>query len=621
MKKSVYYVALAEILFSSLLFIACNEANGNHTYRIGVSQCSGGFWREKQNNEMLRELLLHEDATMELLCAVDNGEKQVEDIKYFIDKNVDILVVSPHDTKALSDIIGKAYDKGIPVLLFDRTINSDKYSAFVGGDNTKVGLLMAAYVATELKHGGGKVLEIMGDMQTSPAIQRHQGFINGLLHSPDIDVVASVDAGWLGPEASEATDSLLRLYPDVDVIVAHSDYMAGEAKKIADKMFPNNHYIFVGADGFGSPGLGIEAVEKGQLNATAIYPTGGDVIIQTALKILKGEKYDRQTLLQSNLVSTPQEATLLINMDRALNTEVERVKKMHKRAIFYLKESQTRRVMLYVTLGVLTLICGLCVALYRVNMLRRKSNKRLHEQQNKLLEKNEELVNMTHQLEEATNAKLVFFTNISHDFRTPLNLISGPIDQAMTMLKDNHEIMTLLQIAQRNVGVLLDLVNQILDFRKVENGKMKLNTQTVNINLLVSAWHESFTSLAKKKGLNLQFDIKEEECYANVDVKKLERMVYNLLGNSIKFTPAGGSIGLQYRLTDNQLSITVSDTGSGIDKDNLKKIFERFYQLENSAEEGTGIGLALVKKYTELMGGRVEIDSNSEESKVRRERE
>ena len=320
MKKTVYYLALAEILFSSLLFIACNEANGNHAYRIGVSQCSGGFWREKQNNEMLRELLLHEDATMELLCAVDNGEKQVEDIKYFIDKNVDILVVSPHDTKALSDIIGKAYDKGIPVLLFDRTINSDKYSAFVGGDNTKVGLLMAAYVATELKHGGGKVLEIMGDMQTSPAIQRHQGFINGLLHSPDIDVVASVDAGWLGPRASEATDSLLRLYPDVDVIVAHSDYMAGEAKKIADKMFPDNHYIFVGADGFGSPGLGIEAVEKGQLNATAIYPTGGEVIIQTALKILKGEKYDRQTLLQSNLVSTPQEATLLINMDRALNT-------------------------------------------------------------------------------------------------------------------------------------------------------------------------------------------------------------------------------------------------------------------------------------------------------------
>ena len=92
-------------------------------------------------------------------------------------------------------------------------------------------------------------------------------------------------------------------------------------------------------------------------------------------------------------------------------------------------------------------------------------------------------------------------------------------------------------------------------------------------------------------------------------------MVYNLLGNSIKFTPAGGSIGLQYRLTDNQLSITVSDTGSGIDKDNLKKIFERFYQLENSAEEGTGIGLALVKKYAELMGGRVEIESNSEESK------
>lgn len=612
MKRTVHHIVQTSMLLLSLLMMACDGKTDKQSYRIGVSQCSGGFWRQKQNNEMHRELLLHEGVTMELLCAEDNDEKQIADIQRLIEQKVDMLIVSPHDTLALSPIISKAYASGIPVLLFDRVINNDKYTAFVGGDNQRVGMLMAAYVATQLHVKGGKVLEIMGNMQTSPASLRHEGFMKGLANADHIEVVASVDAGWLGPRASKATDSLLRLHPDINVIVAHSDYMAGEAKKVADKLYPNNNYIFVGADGFGAPGLGVEAVEKGILNATAIYPTGGDIIIQTALKILRGEKFERQTLLQSNLVSTPQEATLLINMERTLTAEVERVERMHHRAVFYLKESQRERLMLYATLGVLGIIGILCAALYRVNLLRRKSNKRLHEQQNTLKEQNERLLSMTTQLEEAMNAKLVFFTNISHDFRTPLNLIAAPIDEAIKITEGENKggIMKLLLIAQRNVGVLLDLVNQILDFRKVENGKMELNPQTVDINLLIHAWHESFSSLAQKKGLELHFGEMSGECNVNVDVKKLERMVYNLLGNSIKFTPSGGKIYLQYTKTSHHLSITVRDTGPGIDQENLNRIFERFYQLDNSNQEGSGIGLALVKKYAELMGGRVEIESN-----------
>ena len=128
MKTLVYYILMAGILLSSLLFISCSDKD-THEYRIGVSQCSGGFWRQKQNNEMLRELLLQESATMELRCAEDNDDKQIEDIQYFIDQKVDILIVSPHDTNALTDVIAKAYDAGIPVLLFDRIIDSDKYTA------------------------------------------------------------------------------------------------------------------------------------------------------------------------------------------------------------------------------------------------------------------------------------------------------------------------------------------------------------------------------------------------------------------------------------------------------------------------------------------------------------
>lgn len=613
MRRLTFIRLYSILLLSSLFLVACKSGDAN--YRIGVSQCSDGSWRQKQNNEMRRELLLHEGISMELRCAHDDDKRQIADIQHFIDEKVDILLVSPYNINTLSEVIGKAYDAGIPVLLFDRITNDNKFTAFVGGDNYAVGKQMAAYLVTRLRNGG-KVLEITGDMKTSPAEQRHNGFMDEIRKADGIEVL-SVDAGWEERRTEHLADSMIRIHPDVDAIVAHTDFMADKAKRIIDGIYPDNNYIFVGADGFGSPGIGIEAVEKGYLDATAIYPTGGDAIIQTALKILNGEDYEKTTMLPSMLVSTPQEAMLLISMERALSAESARVERMHDRAIVYLREIHKERVMLYTVLGVLFVICSLCVALFRLNQLRRKSNKRLHEQQNKLMEKNEQLLAMASQLEEATNAKLVFFTNISHDFRTPLNLIAAPLEEVIGKLEnkggDNNDVTSLLHIVKRNVGVLLDLVNQILDFRKVENGKMSLKLQSVDMNTLVSAWHESFSSLAQKKGISLDFKQCDGDSYAIVDVRKLERMVYNLLGNSIKFTPKGGKISLQCRKDDN-LVITVSDNGPGINKENLNRIFERFYQIDNTAEEGTGIGLALVKKYAELMGGRVEIVSNSDKT-------
>lgn len=595
-----------------LLLWACGGQQ-EPLYRIGVSQCSGGYWREKQNNEMRREALLHEGVNIEFRCAVDDDARQTADIQYFLDHRVDLLVVSPHDVDLLADIVAKAYASGIPVLLFDRYVKGDSYSAFVGGDNIGVGEIIAAYVATRLPEGG-TVLEIMGDMQTSPAQQRHKGLLAGLKEREDIRLLASVDAEWLGPRAAAVGDSLLRVYPDVDIVVAHSDFMAKEVKKVADQLLTDHDILFVGADGFGSPGLGVEAVEKGELDATAIYPTGGDAIIQTALKLLRGETCERETLLPSHLVSTPQEATLLINMERVLAAEVERVEGMHHRAVFYFEQSHVERMMLYATLGILVLACCLCVALYRLNKIRKQVNRRLREQQDTLRRHNEQLLTMTKDLEEATHAKLVFFTNISHDFRTPLTLIAAPLEQAMQLLAaqgDAGTVRPLLHIAQRNVRVLLDLLNQILDFRKVENGKMRLNRSETDLREAFRQWHESFAALAEKKGIHLRLLVNEADWRVSVDVRKLERMVYNLIGNSIKFTAREGTIALECHLGE-ELTITVRDTGVSIDKENLSRIFERFYQTGSSNAEGAGIGLALVKKYAELMGGQIRIASRTE---------
>lgn len=599
-------------LFAILtLFIlcACTSKTEHGEFNIGVSQCSGGGWRDKQNSEMQRELLLHDGFDIELRCADDNIEKQIEDIQYFINQKVDILVVSPYESEPLSPVIKKAYEAGIPVVLFDRHIDTDSYTAFVGGNNEEVGKQLAAY-ATKCLAKGGKVLEITGDMQTYPAQLRHKGFIENL--DTDIQLLASVDGRWKGDYIAQQMDSLLHVYPEINMIVAHSDWMASEANIMVDSLRPGNNIKFVGVDGFGAANLGIYAVENGTIDATVIYPTGGDVIIKTAVDILLGRKVAREILLPSNLVSTTHEATLINSMEQILNHEVETVMQLKERIIFYDNQLKLEQSFLLALIALLILAVILVATFFHLYRVKHRSNERLHRQQEDLTKQRDQLLAITQELEEATNAKLVFFTNISHDFRTPLSLISAPIDNALQMLKGNEPVAKLLNIAQRNVHVLLDLVNQILDFRKVENGKMLLNLKTFDLRPHLTGWFESFQKLAEQKNINMQLHIEEANWTLCTDCKKIERMIYNIIGNSMKFTPEGGTISMSCYRNAQSITITVKDTGIGISKENLNRIFERFYQIENSQNEGTGIGLALVKSLVELMHGTIEVSSNND---------
>lgn len=599
------------VVFTTLFILcACTDSPERGKYHIGVSQCSNGGWRDKQNSEMQRELLLNDGFTMELLCADDNIEKQIKDIEYFINDKVDILIVSPYESEPLTPVIKKAYDAGIPVVLFDRHIDTDSYTAFVGGDNEGVGKQLAAY-ATKCLPKGGRILEITGDMQTYPAQQRHKGLLENL-NDGNIEVLASVDSYWKGDYTAQIMDSLLQVYQNIDMIVAHSDWMASEANIRTDSLMPGNNIKFVGVDGFGAENLGIYAVENGTIDATVIYPTGGDVIIKTAVDILLGRKVAREILLQSNLVSTPHEALLINSMEKIVNHEVETVMQLKERIIFYDNQLKLEQSFLLALLALLVLAVILVATFFRLYRVKHRSNERLHRQQEDLTKQRDQLLVMTQELEEATNAKLVFFTNISHDFRTPLSLISAPIDNALQMLKSNEPVANLLNIAQRNVHVLLDLVNQILDFRKVENGKMLLNLKTFDLRPNLIGWYESFQKLAEQKNINMQLHIEEANWTLCTDCKKIERMIYNIIGNSMKFTPEGGTISMSCYRNAQSITITVKDTGIGISKENLNRIFERFYQIENSQSEGTGIGLALVKSLVELMHGTIEVSSNND---------
>jgi signal transduction histidine kinase/ligand-binding sensor domain-containing protein/DNA-binding response OmpR family regulator len=218
-------------------------------------------------------------------------------------------------------------------------------------------------------------------------------------------------------------------------------------------------------------------------------------------------------------------------------------------------------------------------------------------------------------LHEVDEIKSRFFTNISHEFRTPLTLILGPVKQVMERIKDEKN-KDELSIAHKNANKLLGLVNQLLDISKLESGNMKLRTSPTNYIQLLKALTLSFTSYAERKRITLKFNSTEDEIILYLDRDKIEKIITNILSNAFKFTPEGGRIEVTVGKDDKYVSTIISDTGIGIPKEKMSKIFDRFYQVDGShtrEQEGTGIGLALTKELVDLHKGKIEVES--EESK------
>jgi len=226
----------------------------------------------------------------------------------------------------------------------------------------------------------------------------------------------------------------------------------------------------------------------------------------------------------------------------------------------------------------------------------------------------------TEKLKEIDKMKSRFFASISHEFRTPLTLIMGPIQQLLSE-KFKGNIKEQYQLILRNSSRLMQLINQLLDISKLEAGKMNLHTKKENIITLLKGLTTSFESLAKQKNIELIFQSEENETLIYYDSDKLEKIFTNLLSNALKFTPQGGKVHVTIKFSktipkskneDNFILITVADTGPGISPEIKDKIFDRFFQIENSYKEeniGSGIGLALTKELVELHHGSISVES------------
>lgn len=577
-RKSSLLVCLSLVCLSTC-FLACTS--GKKTYVIGVSQCSEDSWRMKLNDELRDATYLHDNVELHVVSADDNDKHQIRQINAFMKEDVDLLIVSPNQMNTVTPAIDRAYDSGIPVVLFDRKTDSGKYTAFVGADNEKIGRTIGEYIATRLG-GKGTVVEIRGLKGSSPAIERHKGFVSAIRKYPGIRLLASESGTWLQQSGDSVAAKMFARGIVPDYVFGQNDRMAHGAWLAARRCGLEGRIRFVGIDALPGDGGGIELVRDGVLDASYIYPTRGDIVMQQALSILEGRPYERDLYMKAALVTKDNAETMLMQAEEMSHIS-DQLEKLHGRVDFFFTQYSHQKVYFILCIVILVLVVLALAALYRATLVKRRMERR------------------------ATDAKMAFFTDMSHDLRTPLTLIADPVERILDDGNLTSRQRQMLEIVRRNAAMLLRLVSEILDLGKVQSGKMELTVSSFDLGNSVRLWVEGFRPTAAMKDVGIELDV-DGEITISADYYKVERICYNLVSNALKYNRKGGKVTVSVARRGGEAVISVADTGIGMSKANADHIFEKFFQVGNIGGS-TGVGLAIVKAFAELHGGRVTVKS------------
>ncbi|MBN9383272.1 MAG: substrate-binding domain-containing protein [Chitinophagaceae bacterium] len=586
-----------------LLLSACSNKPAARKFTIGFSQCLGSDdWRKTMLTEMNRELSFHNNIVLLYRDAEASSQRQVGQIEDLIRQHIDLLIVTPNEAKPLTPIIEKVYDAGIPVVVVDRKIDSKKYTAFIGASNYEVGQDAGIYAASLLK-GKGNILEMAGlPSGASPAIDRHKGFIDVISRYPGLKYIKKVDNARSEEETLKTEN--------IDLLYAQNDPMALEAYNICKKLGLDNRVRIIGIDGLSTPGLGLDMVASKHISATMLYPTGGQEAIQTAVNILENRYYEKENRLSTTVIDSTNIRITKLQNEKVLAQQKDidrRQKKIEEQEM--IRRDQNRIILaISVSLG-LALIMGAILFYYlREN---KKINARLALQNGEISSQRNQLIELGKKAKEATDAKFNFFTNISHELRTPLTLILGPLEDALSSPKLHFSIKTQLEMVRKNAMRLLRLVNQLMDFRKIEEGKMKIRASENNIIEFVSEIAGAFSGMAAKKNIAYRIEAAEKDLKAWFDVNMLDKILFNILSNAFKYTNDHGAITVTVSADAGKKNaiITITDTGIGMTPETQEHAFDLFYQNNEGKYKGTGIGLALSKELITLHQGSIKIRS------------
>ena len=441
---------------------------------------------------------------------------------------------------------------------------------------------------------------------SSSARDRHNGFSDALIHNDNV-ILKTVYGRWHAKETKENI-ATLGLFDDIDIVYAHNDVMALAAREAIMEIdsLAVKRIKFIGIDALPGKGKGIEAVSNGYLTASFVYPTGGTTAIKVAWQILNGQPVSKQYALTSALIDKENASTLYLQTEQLADYQ-EQIEKQRNN----LEEILSEYRFLQNSVGLILLLLGVVglLALYVIHIFRKvqRKNYELKRTNIQVEQQREELAVANRKIEQATTRKLQFFTNVSHEIKTPLTLILGPLNRLSKELPPDSPLADDIHIIKKNADRLKRVVSQLLDFRKVESNKMDMRVTEIDLVTFIEDISSYFDNMAQSKQIQYSFQHDVSSVMLWVDTDKMEKILANLLSNAFKFTPDGGTVTIRLQDHAGYVILSVEDNGKGIQPQNLSSVFDQFFTADHLT--GTGIGLHLTHEFVGMHKGSIRVES------------
>lgn len=604
MKLIIYRFCLLICILS--LTISCKR-EGEKKFVVGVSHSSiNDSWRKAMVLDMQVKASEYPGLTLQIKDAGEDNDTQIKQIREFIKQRVDLVIISANESEPVTTAAVEAFRAGIPTIIIDRKIYSEEYTTFIGADNYEIGRAAGLFINSLLKKRKTTIVEVWGREGSSSARDRHNGFSDALIHNDNV-ILKTVYGRWHAKETKENI-ATLGLFDDIDIVYAHNDVMALAAREAIMEIdsLAVKRIKFIGIDALPGKGKGIEAVSNGHLTASFVYPTGGTTAIKVAWQILNGQPVSKQYALTSALIDKDNAGTLYLQTEQLADYQ-EQIEKQRNN----LEEMLSEYRFLQNSVGLILLLLGVVglLALYVIHIFRKvqRKNHELKRTNIQVEQQREELAVANRKIEQATTRKLQFFTNVSHEIKTPLTLILGPLNKLSKELPPDSPLADDIHIIKKNADRLKRVVSQLLDFRKVESNKMDMRVAEIDLVTFIEDVSSYFDNMAQSKQIQYSFQHDVSSVMLWVDTDKMEKILANLLSNAFKFTPDGGTVTIRLQDHAGYVILSVEDNGKGIQPQNLSSVFDQFFTADHLT--GTGIGLHLTHEFVGMHKGSIRVES------------